>query len=70
LGPGESTSRHSPPDSLLDESLKVKPSQEKQPMVALESECGESSESKTRPLKFSGSGPAQENRRGNVSWTH
>ena len=29
-------------------------------MVALESESGESSESKTRPLKFSGSGPAQE----------
>ncbi|MDP7000017.1 MAG: hypothetical protein QF569_28465 [Candidatus Poribacteria bacterium] len=29
-------------------------------MAALESESGESSESKTRPLKFSGSGPAQE----------
>ncbi len=29
-------------------------------MVALESESGESSESKARPLKFSGSGPAQE----------
>ena len=53
-------SPHSPPDSLADESLKVKPGKDKQPMAAVESECGESSESKNRPLKFSASAATAE----------
>ncbi|MEC9013143.1 MAG: hypothetical protein VYA78_01070 [Chloroflexota bacterium] len=48
------------PDSPPPEPIKASHSQETQPVPTARSESGESSESKTRPLKFSFPGPARE----------